>query len=60
MAYEVVYACGFELLRTFLKIFVMYELSTAVFIKVFSYENFDVKCLLLLGDAYVYRQVREW
>ena len=38
----------------------MYELSAAIFIKVFSYQSFDVKYLLLSWDACVYRQVREW
>ena len=59
LVYEVVCACGIELLRTFLRIFVMHEFSAAIFIKVLSYQSFDVKCLLLLRDACVYRQARE-
>ena len=53
LAYEVEYACGFEFLRTFLRIFVMYEFSAAVFIKVLSYQSFDVKWLLLSRNACV-------
>ena len=30
------------------------------FFKVLSYQSFDVKCLLLSWDAYVYRQARKW
>ena len=36
------------------------EFSAAIFIKVLSYQSFDVKCLLLSWDACVYRQAREW
>ena len=43
--YEVMCTCGFKFLRTFVRIFEMYELSTAIFIKVFSYKIFHVKCL---------------
>ena len=59
LVYEVVWACGFELLRIF-KVFVMHEFSAAIFIKVLSYQIFDLKCLLLSWDAYAYRQAREW
>ena len=34
--------------------------SAAIFIKVLSYQSFDVKCLLLTWEVCVYRQAREW
>ena len=40
-------AFGFEFLRTFLRIFVMYEFPAANFIKVLSYQSFDVKCSIV-------------
>ena len=43
LVYKVLWACGFEYLKTFLRNFVMYEFSAAVFIKVLSYQSFDVK-----------------
>ena len=43
--YEVMCTCGFKFLRTFVRIFEMYELSAAIFIKVFSCQIVDVKCL---------------
>ena len=43
MVYEVVCACGFKSLRTFLRNFVMHEFSAAIFIKVLSYQNLNVK-----------------
>ena len=45
LVYEVVCTCGFEFLKTFVRIFEMYEFSAAPFIKVLSYQSFDVKCL---------------
>ena len=38
----------------------MYEFYAAIFIKVLSYQSFDVKCLLLSWDAFVYRHAKEW
>ena len=61
--YEVVCACGFKVLRTFLRIFVMYEFPAAIFIKVLGYQSFDVKCSILSWDACVCRQermVKDW
>ena len=65
---------GFEFSRTFLTIFVMFvklELCEAVLaisgstmsslqLFLLSYQSFDMKCLLLSWDAWVYRQAREW
>ena len=45
MVYEVMCTCGFKFLRTFVRIFETCELSAAIFIKVFSYQTFDVKSL---------------
>ena len=45
LVYEVVCTSGFEFLKTFVRIFEMYEFSIATFIKVLSYQSFDVKCL---------------
>ena len=45
LVYEAMCTCDFKFLRTFVKIFEMYEFCTAIFIKVFSYQIFDVKCL---------------
>ena len=45
LVYEVMCTCGFKFLRTFVRIFEMYEFSAAIFIKAFSYQIVDVKCL---------------
>ena len=52
MVYEVVCTCGFEFLRTFVRIVRMDEFFPAV---VLSYQSFDVKCLLISWDLCVYR-----
>ena len=44
LVYDAVCACGSEFLRTFMKIFEMYEFSAAIF-KVLSYQSFEVKFL---------------
>ena len=59
MVYEVNCACGFEFLRTFLRIFEMYEFPAAIFIKVLSHQSFDVKFLPLTWVACVYRNAKE-
>ena len=60
LIYEAVCACGFECLRTFVRIFEMYEFSAANFIKILSYQSFDVKYLLTSCDVCVYEYVNEW
>ena len=57
MVYEVVCTCGFEFLRTLVRIVRMDEFFPAV---VLSYQSFDVKCLLISWDLRVYRYAREW
>ena len=57
MVYEVVCTCGFEFLRTLVRIVRMDEFFPAV---VLSYQSFDVKCLLISWDFRVYRYAREW
>ena len=42
--------CGFKFLRTFVKIFEMYEFSAAVFIKVSSYQIFDVNEVFMIKN----------
>ena len=46
MVYEVMCKCDFKVLRFFMTTFEMYEFSTAIFIKVFSYQIFDVKFMV--------------
>ena len=41
----------FWIFENFCRIFDMYEFSAAIFIKVLSYQSFDVKCLLISWDA---------
>ena len=60
LVYEVVYSCSFEFLRNFFRKFVKYEFSAAPFIKILSYQSFDVKCLQSSRDACVDRQARKW
>ena len=61
MVYEVVCTCGFEFLRTLVRIVRMDEFFPAV---VLSYQSFDVKCLLISWDLRVIytftRYAREW
>ena len=69
---EEVCACGFEFLRTFLRIFVFVNEEVCEIVLIISgstdyefhcyflFQSFDVKCLLLSCDACVYRQAREW
>ena len=60
LIYEVVCACGFECLRMFVRIFELYQFSAANFIKILSYQSFDVKYLLTSCDVCVYEYVNEW
>ena len=48
--YEVMCTCGFKFLRTFVRIFEMYEFSAAVFIKVSSYQIFDVNEVFMIKN----------
>ena len=47
LVYDAVCACGFEFSKTFARIFEMYEFFAAIFIKVLSYQSFDVIKVLL-------------